>query len=276
MGWEGGRAGGRAGGRCNALQLLSESPCRSQLIRSLLGAWAARVGRGKGGRAGSARGCLPRRCVAGGQETGLGSLGRSCLLARSSLPNPGLHGLIPLLAPAPGPASSPPRSRPHGVRGPQRGGQLPGLQPLQRVHRGHRVGGQDGGRAGGWPADTSPRAGCFCPLSQPLAPAGADSCRWPAAPPLLSCPFRQTCAPKQIPDKRCWPAAAVPRCAAQPPLCRAVAQVALWDLRNLSRHLHVFEQHTEEVFQVGQRSRGPTRGQRGRVAGARVTRIACT
>ncbi len=27
--------------------------------------------------------------------------------------------------------------------------------------------------------------------------------------------------------------------------------VALWDLRNLSRKLHLFEQHTEEVFQVG-------------------------
>ena len=34
------------------------------------------------------------------------------------------------------------------------------------------------------------------------------------------------------------------------------AQVALWDLRNMTSKLHLFERHDEEVFQVGRDGRG--------------------
>lgn len=33
-------------------------------------------------------------------------------------------------------------------------------------------------------------------------------------------------------------------------------QVALWDLRNMTSKLHLFERHDEEVFQVGGGGRG--------------------
>ncbi len=57
-------------------------------------------------------------------------------------------------------------------------------------------------------------------------------------------PLRST--PLTHPTCLCLPLQPAPHPSLPPP-----PQVALWDLRNMTSKLHLFERHDEEVFQVG-------------------------